>query len=116
MLLGLDAPGLSPKTISSLQSDYEGGTVTTRPFSFSGSRLRLNYSTSAAGSIRVEVQRISGNALPGFTLEDCPIIFGDELDRTVTWKGGPDLTRLAEQGVKLKFEIKDGDLFSMQFE
>ena len=100
----------------SLQSDYEGGTVTTRPFSFSGSRLRMNYSTSAAGSIRVEVQDVSGKVLPGFALEDCPIIFGDELERIVAWKSGPDLTRLAGQGVRLKFEIKDGDLFSMRFQ
>ncbi len=100
----------------SLQADYEGGTVTTRPFTFGGSRLRLNYSTSAAGSIRVEVQDSSGNALSGFGLADCPIIFGDELERMVTWKEGPDLTSLAGQSVRLKFEIKDGDLFSMQFQ
>ena len=100
----------------SLQADYAGGTVTTRPFTFGGSRLRLNYSTSAAGSIRVEVQDSSGNALPGFGLADCPIIFGDELERMVTWKEGPDLTSLAGRSVRLKFEIKDGDLFSMQFQ
>ena len=99
----------------SLQADYAGGTVTTRPFNFSGSRLELNYSTSAAGSLRVEVQDAAGNPLPGYRLDDCRPIFGDELARTVAWKKGSDVTSLAGQSVKLKFEIKDGDLFSMQF-
>ena len=101
----------------SLQADYEGGTVTTRPFTFAGSRLRLNYSTSAAGSIRVDVQdTLQGRRCQGFGLADCPIIFGDELERIVTWKSGPDLARLAGQSIRLKFEIKDGDLFSMRFQ
>ena len=99
----------------SLQADYEGGTVTTRPFTFAGSRLRLNHSTSAAGSIRVEVQDAAGKALPGLSLADCPIIFGDELDRIVRWDKGSDLADLAGRSIRLKFEIKDADLFSMQF-
>ena len=100
----------------SLQADYQGGTVTTQPFTFAGSRLQLNYSTSAAGSIRVEVQDAAGKALPGLGLEDCLIIFGDELDRVVSWAKGSDFSEFEGQSVRLKFEIKDGDLFSMQFQ
>ena len=99
----------------SLQGNFEGGSVRTRPFRFSGSRLTLNYSTSAAGSLRVEIQDQRGDPLEGFGLDDCKLIFGDELQRTVTWKGGSDLSALAGQTVRMKIEIRDGDLFSLQF-
>ena len=99
----------------SLQGDFQGGTARTRPFRFSGSRLTLNYSTSAAGSLRVEIQDERGDPLEGYGLDDCKLIFGDELQRTVKWKGGSDLSALAGQTVRMKIEIRDGDLFSLQF-
>ena len=99
----------------SLRADYEGGTITTRPFTFAGSQLTLNYSTSAAGSLRVEAQDAAGNPISGYRLDECRPIFGDELDRAVVWKSGPSLAGLAGRRIRLKFEIKDGDLFSMRF-
>ena len=33
--------------------------------------IKINYSTSAAGGLRVEIQRADGKAIPGFTLNDC---------------------------------------------
>ena len=100
----------------SLRAPYQGGSVLTKPLRFSGAELRINYSTSAAGSIRVEIQSASGKALSGYSLEDCPQIFGDEINRLVTWKAGSGLAHLAGQAIRLKFEIKDGDLFSLRFE
>ncbi len=35
----------------SLNADFSGGELTTRPFVFSGGELELNYSTSAVGSV-----------------------------------------------------------------
>ena len=61
---------------------------------FEGSRLFLNFSTSAAGSIRMELQDAAGNPLEGFGLDDCSVIFGDELEREVRWKGRPRRVRL----------------------
>ncbi len=99
----------------SLQAGYKGGTVLTRPLRFAGSRLELNYATSAAGSIRVEIQAEDGSALPGYSLDDSAEIFGDEVERTVTWKDQSDLSALAGRTIRLKFQIRDGDLYSMQF-
>ena len=39
----------------SMSAGYLGGEFTTRPFVFSGDELELNYSTSAVGSVRVEI-------------------------------------------------------------
>ena len=99
----------------SLNAPYEGGTVVTQVLDFSGSRLVLNYATSAAGSIRVEIQDAAGNALAGYGLDDCAHIYGDEVDRVVSWKGGSNLKGLSGQPIRLKFELKDADLYSIRF-
>lgn len=100
----------------SLRGGYQGGQFLTKPIRIDGSGLLLNYSTSAAGSVRVEIQDAAGRALPGFALSDCAEIFGDEIERRVAWKSGADLARLAGQSVRLKVEIKDGDLYSYRIQ
>jgi hypothetical protein len=77
--------------------------------------LEINYSTSAAGSIRVEIQEMGGEPIPGFRLADCPEIIGDEIARVVSWKDGGDVSRLAGKPVRLRFVMKDADLFSLRF-
>lgn len=99
----------------SLRCPYAGGSLLTRPLRFAGRELVLNYSTSAAGSLRVEIQDASGNPMEGYALEDCPEIFGDEIERPVSWKDGSDLSSLAGRVVRLKLEIRDGDLYSLRF-
>jgi transposase len=99
----------------SVEAPLSGGEVLTKPLIFQGSRLTLNFSTSAAGSLRVELQQPYGAPIPGFALEDCPVIFGDDLERTVTWKAGPDVSKLAGQPVRLRFVLQDADLFAFRF-
>ena len=87
----------------------------TKPFIFSGRRLTINYSTSAAGGLRVEMQTADGKPIEGFALDDCPEIIGDRIEHTVSWKSGSDVGKLAGQTVRLRFELKDADLYSLQF-
>ena len=94
----------------SARANRQGGDLLTRPPAFHGTQLELNCSTSAAGSIRVEVQDEAGAPVAGFALADCLEIFGDTLARVVTWKRGADLSRLAGKPVRLRFEFKDADL------
>ena len=54
--------------------------------------------------------------IPGYTLDDCPEIIGDEIERRVAWKQGADVSRLAGQPVRLRFVMKDADLFALQFQ
>ena len=89
--------------------------MVTKPLTFSGERLEINYSTSAAGSVRVEIQDAEGKPLPGFTANDCAELIGDEITRTVSWKHGSDVRKLAGQAVRLRFELKDADLYSFRF-
>lgn len=100
---------------ASVNAPYTGGEMVTKPLRFSGKELVINYATSAAGSVWVELQDAAGKALPGFTREDCDEIIGDEIERKVTWKGQSDLSALAGQPVRIRFVMKDADLYSIRF-
>jgi hypothetical protein len=100
---------------SSAQADYDGGEIITKPFTFNGSALEINFSTSAAGSIKVELQDENGKPIDGFSLKDCPEIIGDEICKIVYWQAQPDLKKLSGKIVRLKFAIKDADLYSFRF-
>ncbi len=99
----------------SLNAPYVGGAMTTKPLTFSGSRLLLNYATSAAGSLKVEIRSADDLPIPGFTLKDSAELFGDSTTQIANWKNGSDVSRLAGKPIRLHFELKDGDLYSFQF-
>lgn len=100
---------------ASVNAPLAGGDFVTKPLTFSGDRLEINYSTSAAGQVRVELQDIDGKALAGFGSEDCEPIWGDHIVREVKWKGATDLKAHAGKPVRLRFEMSDADLYSIRF-
>ena len=99
----------------SVQAPLAGGEMVTKPLTFEGNELVINYSTSAAGSVQIEIQDAEGKPIEGYVLDDCPVIFGDQLERAVTWKGGADVGKLAGRPVRLRFVLKDADLYSIRF-
>ena len=98
----------------SVNAPLNGGEVATRPLLFSGDRLAINYSTSAAGSVRVEVQDAGGEAIEGFALGDAEEIYGDEIEQVVSWKNGSDISKLAGRVLRLRFVMRDADLYSFR--
>jgi hypothetical protein len=100
----------------SLHAPLRAGEFMSKPLKFSGNSLTLNFSTSAAGSIRVELRSPDGAVLPGFSLADCDELFGDTLDRTVTWQGRSDLGALAGKPICLHMTLRQADLYSLKFE
>ncbi|MBL8849273.1 MAG: hypothetical protein JNG89_06295 [Planctomycetaceae bacterium] len=101
--------------IASVRAPFEGGELVTRPITFDGNRLSLNFATSAAGGIRVEIQDVEGQPIPGFALDDCVEVIGNEIERDVQWNTGPDVSSLAGKPVKLRFVMNDCDLFALRF-
>ena len=74
------------------------------------------------GSIRIEVQDEDGQPIPGFTLEESPVIFGDHIQRRIRWSRPGFLPtdpmrfdRLAERPIRLRFVMKDADIYSFRF-
>ena len=106
----------------SLNAGYRGGEVVTRPLTFQGNNLVLNFAT-AAGSIHVEIQDEAGRPLPGFALEESPLVWGDDIEHTVRWERShagatskEPLKRIAGKPVRLRLVMKDADLFSLRFQ
>jgi len=99
---------------ASMHAGAAGGEFTTRPVTFTGKSLILNYATSAAGSVQVELQDEQGQPIGGFGAADMPLLFGDELDAAVSWRSGSDLSSLIGKPVRFRFLLKDADLFAMR--
>ena len=99
----------------SVNAPMKGGELVTKPIVFSGQQLELNFATSAAGSIRIEIQNPDGSPIEGFKLEQCPEIFGDTLRRIIPWKDNQTLASLSGKPVRLRFVLKDADLYSFRF-
>ena len=106
---------IRPLGFVSIHAEYEGGEATTMPLVFSGTHLEINFSTSAIGSIQIELQDAVGNPIPGFALNDMKPIFGDELERTVSWENGSDLSQFAGKPIRIHFVLNDADIFAFQF-
>ncbi len=100
---------------ASLRGDFKGGTATTKPFVFKGSELEINYATSAAGYVKVAILDAKGTAIPGFTVSDSYEIIGNEIKRIVSWNGKQDVSALEGKTIRLKFYLKDADLYSFKF-
>lgn len=91
------------------------GFLVTKPFTFRGSKLALNFKTARSGSLRVELQDANGKPLDGFALDDCQPLKGDEIEQSVNWTPGRDLSAHAGQPVRLRFSIANAHLFALRF-
>ena len=99
----------------SVHAPYRGGEMITKMLVFEGSVLELNFATSAAGEIRVEIQDSAGQPIPGYTLDECVPMIGDEISRTVVWSHGSETGSLVGKPVRLRFAMSDADLYSLRF-
>lgn len=100
---------------TSINAPYNGGEMITKAFRFTGDKLLLNFSTSAAGFIKIEILDHEGNPLEGFELKNASEIIGNEIEKVVIWSGDPDLKKLNGVPVRLRFVMKDADLYSIRF-
>lgn len=81
-----------------------------------GRKLRINAVTKRAGSIRVEVAGMSGQAIAGRSFEDSAPIAGDQFKAPVTWKGGDDLGHKEGDPIVLRFKMDRAQIFGLDFE
>jgi len=101
---------------SSVNATYAGGEMLTKPLTFAGDRLELNYSTSAGGQVRVELLDAESRPVPGYGLDQCKPLIGDRIAAEVQWADdSADLGQLAGKSVRLRFVMEDADLYSLRF-
>lgn len=101
---------LRPWGFASVSAGRRGGSLVTQPLVFTGRKLCINFSTSAVGSVAVEIQQPDGRPVAGMTP-----VYGDRLDAPVSWTDGADLSALAGRPVRLRVDLVDADLFSLRF-
>jgi hypothetical protein len=99
----------------SVNALFSGGELVTRPLTFKGRELVINYASSVAGCVRVEIQDARSRPIDGYKLDESLPIYGDEIERVVSWQAGPDVSTLAGKPVRLRFAMKDADLYSIRF-
>ncbi len=99
----------------SATAPLSGGWLLTKPIVFDGEQLKINFETSAAGSLQIEIQDAQGEPVPGFTLAECPSLFGNSTDYAVKWKSKAKPADLAGKPVRLRFVLKDADLYAFRF-
>ena len=105
----------------SVHANYEDGEMLTKPIRLNSNQdnkgsvqLHLNAATSAAGSIRVEIQGAHGKAIAGYSLDDFDEFIGDQVDHIASWADNSSLSSVIEQTVRLRFVLKDADVYSIQ--
>ena len=113
----------------SLRGGAQGGVLITKFIKLGrlADRLTLNYRANQGGQVRVGLYQPNGTAIPGHSLSECRPLTGDQLNQTVMWKSvsgnivgktNADISHLRRNhpAVRLRFELKNADLFSLQFQ
>lgn len=89
---------------------FAGGKVVTKPLTFKGNTLSMNFATSSLGFVRIRILDENGAPMDGY---DSGNHFGDSLDRPVVFE--KPLSDLNSKPVRLEIALKDADLYSFQF-
>lgn len=99
----------------SADADLTGGQLITPPVTFSGNRLELNASTGGGGSIQVELLTENNHPIPGFSKQQCRLITGNSVSLPVSWNSNSKLANLAGKTIRLRFHLKDCQLYAFRF-
>lgn len=101
----------------SIDSPYDKEVeMITKPFTFEGDFLALNIDTDAAGYTQVGILDENGNAIEGFSVDDCVYVNGDFFDKKVEWmKKGTDVSELKGKTIKLVYRMRGSKLYAMKF-
>ncbi len=97
----------------SLHAAEEGGVVETVALQPEGDALIVN-AAAENGSVAVAVLDASGEAVPGYGDSDCVHLNGDGVRQAVRWNGHNTLP--PERPLRLRFRLKNADLFSYRVE
>lgn len=89
------------------------GEFVTKPFTFEGSQLKVNYDASLGGNLRFEVQDDTGKPIAGFSMADCVPLVGDQIEQRVQWQSS--LSKLQNKPIRLRVAMQNADLYSLQF-
>lgn len=96
--------------LASVSAGYHGGACVTKLLRYAGSQLELNYATSAPGGVRVSMLDAAGKLLA-----ESEEMVGDRTAGVVRWQGRADVGEYGGQTVRLRFDLKDADVYALRF-
>ena len=73
----------------------------------------MNFATSAAGYVKIEILDKTYRPIENYA--SCEI-FGNTIDRKITFADGTDFSEFADKPVRLRFRLRDAKIYSMKFE
>lgn len=94
----------------SRHAGFDSKLLVTKPFLFKGDTLRINFETSAAGYLKVEILDKTGRLIEGY--ESCEI-FGNSIDRKVGFNR--KIKDLEGKPIRLRIVMSDADVYSFCF-
>lgn len=92
------------------------GHLVTPPIPFKGQRLVINAVAHPGGHVRIGLLDKDGQTIPQHGVADCQPLEGDQLQGTISWVDGESVSTLAGQEIRLRIELLNADLFSVQFQ
>ena len=92
----------------SMHAPYAEKKLVTKPFIFRGETLSLNFSTSAAGYVRVRLRDLHANELVS------PELFGDSVGREVPFLNGA-AGEMSGIPVRMEITLSDADVYAFRF-
>ncbi|MBE6572288.1 MAG: hypothetical protein E7656_08590 [Ruminococcaceae bacterium] len=95
---------------ASYKAGYDEKKLVTKPVTFEGGNLSINFATSARGYIIIRILDEDGNPIEGFATCE---LFGDTVSRTVDFE--KPLAELWGKKVRFEFSMCDAQLYSMTF-
>ncbi len=95
----------------SLDADVSGGVVETVPLRIPNGVLQIN-ADATGGSIGVEVLSGDGQVQPGFSINDCVPLTGDQIRHCIRWKS--NTLADARQPLRLRFVLNRAKLYAFR--
>ena len=89
---------------------FKGGEVITKPFTFKGNELEVNFETSGLSYLTVTVLDKEGQEIEGYKSYK---MFSNSVNRKVIFD--KDLKKLEGKPIRLKFNLCDCELYSFKF-
>ena len=94
----------------SWNADFNGGTVLTKPFTFTGDKLSVNFATSALGYLIIDLCDENGTPIEGYTTGR---LFGNSIERPCDFE--KSLADLSGKPIRMKISMKDCEFYSFLF-
>ena len=110
---GISAAKLRLDGFASLDTDRQGGELTTKARRFQGEKILIN-AVSYHGLV-AEILDEAGNVIPGYSAEDCAPIKGDSVRHELRFKGART-DQLRGRDIRLRLRMSGAMLFSVTFD